>query len=530
MAPSALACAACGARQEDDPVVVLPPAIRLLVRDARGHESIRELRTGVVTIGRAPHNAVVVDDPAVSATHAVLRVAPGSCAVADLGSRNGVFVNGERVAGTRRLARGDEVALGSTVISVLGPVAPARPLPRRTKRPKSERPGARIRAARIKFASFVTARVVKAVVTIGLGLAVGGYYHGHGVTVSESKALAPPAGAELVAARPFGETRDGEPNNASGIVPLADSRFLVVDNRTDDALYELDLDATGAMRGPLVSRRLDIPGGAIGDMEAITTAEEGGRTWTFVASALDRKVKKKVDYSPRGGLLRVTERPDGAFTTENVDGFREWFVRSSPDVGDSAIFEPDKNGLNIEGLAWDASRHALLFGVRSPVPDDGRPLVIPVRVKDLAGPWDASNLEMLPAIHLALPFPTGDYGIRDIHYDASRGVFLVLVGNALSHEHASFRLLAWDGNPEGSVTEASDLWFAPHFKAEGVCHGTVGGRGAIVVVDDGGGYQVVWDDDPRLAAITPPLAGVRAAVVRARAPEHGTARYQNRAR
>ncbi|WZP00585.1 hypothetical protein EP7_002233 [Isosphaeraceae bacterium EP7] len=32
----------------------------------------------------------------------------------------------------------------------------------------------------------------------------------------------------------------------------------------------------------------------------------------------------------------------------------------------------------------------------------------------------------------------------------------------------------------------------------GVTHGTVGGRGAVVFVDDAGGYQVFKDDDPRL--------------------------------
>jgi hypothetical protein len=36
-------------------------------------------------------------------------------------------------------------------------------------------------------------------------------------------------------------------------------------------------------------------------------------------------------------------------------------------------------------------------------------------------------------------------------------------------------------------------------KAEGVAPGTIGGRGAVVFVDDGGGYQVVWDDDARLS-------------------------------
>jgi hypothetical protein len=40
--------------------------------------------------------------------------------------------------------------------------------------------------------------------------------------------------------------------------------------------------------------------------------------------------------------------------------------------------------------------------------------------------------------------------------------------------------------------------FHKKMKVEGVTQGTIGNRGAIVFVDDGGGYQVLWEDDPRL--------------------------------
>ena len=33
----------------------------------------------------------------------------------------------------------------------------------------------------------------------------------------------------------------------------------------------------------------------------------------------------------------------------------------------------------------------------------------------------------------------------------------------------------------------------------GYCYGTLEGRGAILFTDDGGGFQVLFDDDPRLA-------------------------------
>src|SRR5689334_3802514 len=48
-----------------------------------------------------------------------------------------------------------------------------------------------------------------------------------------------PPGSQVVTPIPFGEKNDGEDYNASGVVPLGDSRFLFCDNHTTDALYEL---------------------------------------------------------------------------------------------------------------------------------------------------------------------------------------------------------------------------------------------------------------------------------------------------
>ena len=50
--------------------------------------------------------------------------------------------------------------------------------------------------------------------------------------------------------------KEGDVYNASGIVPLADSRFLVVDNNTNDSLLELDLSADGRQAAPLARREL----------------------------------------------------------------------------------------------------------------------------------------------------------------------------------------------------------------------------------------------------------------------------------
>jgi hypothetical protein len=66
------------------------------------------------TVGRSRDADCVLRDPNVSRHHAELRRSPGGeWAIADLGSTNGVKVNGRRV-GSTRLKSGDQVTLGTT--------------------------------------------------------------------------------------------------------------------------------------------------------------------------------------------------------------------------------------------------------------------------------------------------------------------------------------------------------------------------------------------------------------------------------
>lgn len=68
-----------------------------------------------VLLGRDPHAAAVLDgDGFVSGRHAMVRLRGGAPTVTDLGSTNGTYVNGERIAAETPLHEGDEVAVGST--------------------------------------------------------------------------------------------------------------------------------------------------------------------------------------------------------------------------------------------------------------------------------------------------------------------------------------------------------------------------------------------------------------------------------
>ncbi len=68
------------------------------------------------TVGRSRECDVVLDDAGISRRHAELRPGPDGWTVEDLGSTNGVRVNGAPTHGAQPLQPGDRVELGSTEV------------------------------------------------------------------------------------------------------------------------------------------------------------------------------------------------------------------------------------------------------------------------------------------------------------------------------------------------------------------------------------------------------------------------------
>ncbi|HHH28654.1 MAG TPA: FHA domain-containing protein, partial [Polyangiaceae bacterium] len=92
----------------------------LIVMKGNNVGSIFELdaKAGMYVIGREDECGIVVVDADVSRRHAAIRFdgQQGCFVVKDLGSRNGTFINGERLADVRSLAVGDKVTLGTTTV------------------------------------------------------------------------------------------------------------------------------------------------------------------------------------------------------------------------------------------------------------------------------------------------------------------------------------------------------------------------------------------------------------------------------
>jgi DNA-binding winged helix-turn-helix (wHTH) protein len=75
------------------------------------------LTEGEHIVGRAPDAAVWIDAPGVSRHHARIRLDGLEATVEDLGSKNGTYLGGRRVEVPSPLADGDQIRLGTVVLT-----------------------------------------------------------------------------------------------------------------------------------------------------------------------------------------------------------------------------------------------------------------------------------------------------------------------------------------------------------------------------------------------------------------------------
>ncbi len=90
------------------------PTRALLLAEGRRHV----IPPGGALVGRSRECDIVLADANVSRRHAeVLPAAAGTWTIADLGSTNGVVVNGRKIQGAAQLQAGDRIALGTAEIT-----------------------------------------------------------------------------------------------------------------------------------------------------------------------------------------------------------------------------------------------------------------------------------------------------------------------------------------------------------------------------------------------------------------------------
>ena len=91
---------------------------QLIMRTGPTPGAVFALEGDQLTIGRDSSNEVAINDAEVSRRHARLTFQGGKFVLEDLGSTNGTFVNGQRLAGPRVLKAGEVVSFGEQIVLV----------------------------------------------------------------------------------------------------------------------------------------------------------------------------------------------------------------------------------------------------------------------------------------------------------------------------------------------------------------------------------------------------------------------------
>lgn len=148
-------------------------APRVTIRLGKGPKSTLILPPGDTQIGRAETNAIVVPDPAVSTVHALIRETETGYQIVDLGSRNGVFVNDERVQGSRHLENKDEIVIAHATIKYRTVSPPEIEVPVDPEKAEAKRK-LELRVEYIKSSGRILSQIIGAAALLILGLALSG--------------------------------------------------------------------------------------------------------------------------------------------------------------------------------------------------------------------------------------------------------------------------------------------------------------------------------------------------------------------
>lgn len=109
--------------------------LKLIIEDDEGRKTVVPFVRDEITIGRQEGCTIRLTERNVSRRHARLLRSNGSVVVEDLGSYNGIRINGQRIAGTATIADGDLIQIGDYDLAIQHeraaappPIPPVQPL------------------------------------------------------------------------------------------------------------------------------------------------------------------------------------------------------------------------------------------------------------------------------------------------------------------------------------------------------------------------------------------------------------------
>ncbi|MFZ4985921.1 MAG: DUF3616 domain-containing protein [Blastocatellia bacterium] len=530
-------CIGCGydlVAGETSPLTAKPPVLtpestgpvaRLIRFRSTGEQHEFRLDRSEIAIGKATHNQIVLDDPTVSASHAIITPAPDGYSILDLASRNGTLVNGERLNNRSRILRhGDRIQVGETILTFrltdrsepiqrtpppsgeLRPAAPLTPAasppanrtikvtlppdirelvemerraPDGRKGPVRQKETRGLSGILLNSASRIISTLIGAALTIGLVI----YLTRDRQPTGRLPDPGPLASAMTIAAEGVWVDFDtgilGEKLEVSGAAsrPGFPGMLLVTDRGSSDLIW-MNVESSGTQSGPLVSVPVRLAdGGQFVDPEAITYGNSFFYLLTSQSDPVDLRQHQLVrfDFDP---INREIRRP-----VESIGNLRDLLLRSIPELSTTGAAPGSLGGLNAEGLAWDPNNEQLLIGLRSPLIGD-QAVLIPVRMPDLRGSFSLENIRFTEPRMIILPL--NGQGIRDITFDPQIRNFLILSGPPENRPADNFNLWEWNGRYDGRPRRL--LTLDGQHRPEGLTSLTVDGQSYLFITGDGGSY------------------------------------------
>src|ERR1041384_135447 len=502
-----------------------------------------------VEIGKAAHNQIVLSDPTVSNTHAILIAREGGYSIVDLGSRNGTFVNGERLGATARTLRhGETIQLGQTVLTFRNPgetaanvtavlseealrevrrragIAEAKtPAPQASNRPAvltppppapESKPASNNLAQQASSSEAADAllsseekeekkkkkkkkKKVKDDRLRAAYISAGGRIFAAILSVALTVALtlyltrsgSSPLKEEVKLSKK-GHPKLKLPNPGAGTIFQGGA-----------------FEASGVVQVPGTDGLLVVDDQKLDEILFLHVDETGRQSGPQKPIALGASVAdlEAITYGngyffatgsqsdPKDGEKNAIARfkfdigSQSITGTEVIPNFRAFLLSNVPALKDGSEKSGKDGGLNIEGLAWDPKRSRLILGLRSPQVS-GSALIVSLTLQNPSGSFSIDNLR----VGESQTIPLEGLGIRDIQFDSRLDAFLIISGAPEHHDKKlGFKLWQWNGETVSSQSDPALLALTDldtQMKPEGITHVDFKGHDFIFIVGDAGSY------------------------------------------
>ncbi|MFZ4627341.1 MAG: FHA domain-containing protein [Blastocatellia bacterium] len=422
------------------------------------------------SIGKAGHNRLVIADSTVSGSHAIVLSRQREFSIVDLGSRNGTYLNDQRLGRNGQLLHhGDKIRLGRVLLVFRDPRASLQNRTTRLSRDDFEAPASpppsplsRVDQERI---SACQASIV-----------------------SHVQSEAPPLGEEQSERPRLGRERSQRRTSswvlwALAVVGILTVAIFLYRQRAESPLIPDALDRSGSNRlstGSEATRGSELvplspagnwekfgTSGRLSSVSAVAhrpgsggvllagTTQIPGLFWIPLAASRTAQAPLFDLPTKMAPLLPTLVSPPQALAYGNGFYYELGTPRQGSQAGQAlhrvaissnglarrettvevselvrSLAPPSSNGLSqppVASLAWNPIREELLL-VLSPLATTGETLLVPLRMVDPLGPFGGKNLTIgSPSF---LPLDLHGETVRSMTYVASRKSFLLLTRGA----------------------------------------------------------------------------------------------------